>query len=245
MTLRKPVLAATAALILTLTIPAAAMAWPTPQPGQPACIPNGDGAFHIDPNAQPPFPRGSHQPERGRCEGPVRPAPTPIPTPSCGTTVTCPPGPAGPPGPQGPAGPAGPQGPPGETVYVPVPVPVPTERLCTSRRVITHVVRRRYPGETNTAGALVTAVRRVSTGLDHDGKRIATTVRKRADGRFVVTIRAAGHRFSGFDNELRTTVVLHTAAGNFRTIYRSAVCRSEQGNPNDQGSRAPVIPVRG
>lgn len=68
---------------LALAIPTAAQAWPGPVPGQPACIPNGDGTFVIVPNAQPPFPRGSHQPENGACEGPVRPpAPTPAPIPT-------------------------------------------------------------------------------------------------------------------------------------------------------------------
>lgn len=78
---RRTLLAAATA-VAALILPASAMAWPAPQPGQPACIPNGDGTFTIVQNAQAPFPRGSHQPENGTCEGPVRPAPTPTPTPT-------------------------------------------------------------------------------------------------------------------------------------------------------------------
>jgi hypothetical protein len=134
--------------------------------------------------------------------------------------------------------------PPTTIVPVPVPTPVPTPVVCTSRRVMEFKVRRRYPGASNTEGALVTRVVKAETlhigTLPGGGNR--TTVR-RVGGRFVVRVDFRGVQFTGFNNDTRTTVVLHTAQGNFRTIYRGAQCRSRQGNPNDQGARSPVIPV--
>lgn len=169
---------------------------------------------------------------------PVTP-PTPAP-PACGTTITCPPP---------------------VTIYVDrtvtivqqVPAP-----LCTSDRTIRSLVRVRYPGASNTEGFRVLGIDRrvlgpvtngarprgVWTGLDADGHVIPTGAVVRADGRIQLTIVPKGLHFSGFNNDLRTTVNIRTTRGTYRVIYRSAVCRSQQGNPNDQGSRAPVIPVR-
>jgi hypothetical protein len=135
--------------------------------------------------------------------------------------------------------------PPTSVIQVPVPVPVPTPpQVCTSRSVMEFKVRRRYPGASNTEGALVTRVVKAETlhigTLPNGGNR--TTVR-RVGGRFVVRVDFRGVQFTGFNNDTRTTVVLHTSQGNFRTIYRGAQCRAQQGNPNDQSARSPVIPV--
>jgi hypothetical protein len=75
MRITKALVAATAAFVL---LPAgSAFAWPAPQPGQPVCIPNGDGTFTpgIAGTTSPP---GSHQPENGLCEGPIKPPPAPV-----------------------------------------------------------------------------------------------------------------------------------------------------------------------
>lgn len=246
--------------VLGLAAAPAAMAWPkpprtVPPGGVDVCVPAKPGTYTLEHvttqarldelNALKRQGHNVHVAEGGACEGPIAPPPGEPGTsgPSCGTTITCPPGPAGP---------AGPQGPPGPVVYVPVPVPV--EKVCTSRRTITHLVRTRYPGASNREGARVLGIDRkvrgpngqrgVWTGTDADGKQIRTTYKRLKNGRIRVTVHAAGHRFTGFNNDLRTTVNVRTTEGTFRTIYRSAVCRAQQGNPNDQGSRAPVIPVR-
>lgn len=112
--MRPRIVAAPAAITLAaLTIPTIAMAWPAPQPGHPACIPVGDGTYTIVQDAQPPFPKGSHQPEHGTCEGPVvqppAPAPTPTPAPAPAPVVIV------------------------QQVPVPVPTPVPAP-VCVSGR---------------------------------------------------------------------------------------------------------------
>lgn len=138
-------------------------------------------------------------------------------------------------------------------------VPAPPQ-LCTSGRSISFLVRVRYPGVTNTDGSPVLRIDRSKvkhvngklvgrgayTGLDSEGKVIVTSAQvlsagKNA-GRIRVTIKAAGHKFNPYSNDLRTTVWLETADGSYRTLYVSATCRSEQGNPNDQRARTVIIP---
>lgn len=173
------------------------------------------------------------------CTLPAPPAP-----PTCGTTLTCPP--------------------PtiitntvtiDRTVTIIQQVPA---ALCTSDRTIRSLVRVRYPGAANDEGFRVLGIDRRAlgpitngsrprgawTGLDADGHVIPTGAVVRADGRIQLTIVPKGLHFSGFNNDLRTTVNIRTSRGTYRVIYRSAVCRSQQGNPNDQTSRAPVIPVK-
>jgi hypothetical protein len=71
-----------------------------------------------------------------------------------------------------------------------------------------------------------------------------TTFRKGPDGRWRVRIDFRGVVFTGFNNSTRTTVVVHTARGDRRLIYKLDQCRAKQGNPNDANARDPEIPVR-
>lgn len=231
-------LAATAALILTLILPAAAFAWPAPPPTVPpagvdVCVPaQPRGSFVIEHVTTQQrlnelrSTRGTHVAENGRCEGPVTPAPTPVPTPtppSCGTTITCPP-------------------PVVIDRTVTVIQQVPVEQVCTSRRIITHRVAQTQ------FGRLVTGVRANSPGYP-------TTVR-RVNGRWVVSVDVRGEQFTGFNNNVRTRVVVKLGRragttrpiarpGWWRTVYKADTCRSRKGaaDQNDVSSRTPLIPV--
>lgn len=174
-------------------------------------------------------------------------------------SIQCPPGQAGP------AGPQGPQGPPGVTTIVTRTevVTVIQERQCVSQRLQRPLLRRRYPGVSNNQGFRVVGIdtnktktvagvleRGVWTGMDTLGNNIATDYTlERIDGaqRIRLWIDTRGRTFTGFDNDLRTTVWLRVRLDNGslasrRVIYKSAVCRSEQGNPNDENARSPEIP---
>lgn len=173
---------------------------------------------------------GGRSVKTATCTVPV--PPTPPAPPSCGTTATCPP-----------------------QVIIrevthEVVREVPVEKVCTSRRVIEFKVRRRYPGVANAQGALVTGIKSAETlslrGSDLNGSARGdgrTTFRK-TGGRWVVRVDLRGVVFSGFDNDTRTTVVVRTARGDRRLIYKAAQCRAVQGNPNDENARSPEIPVR-
>ena len=179
------------------------------------------------------------------------------PKPTCGTTQTCPPGTPGQNGAPGAPGAPGvgydctgapvlpgqtPATCPGQTVYVPVPVPV--EKVCTSRRVITHRVAQTLFGRE------VIGVRANSPGYN-------TSVRL-VDGRYVVSVDVRGEKFTGFNNNVRTRVVVRLGrkagttrpiarTGWWRTVYKADTCRSRKGaaDQNDASSRTPLIPVPG
>lgn len=216
-------------------------------------------------------PRGCAATNGHDCRPTPRPRPQPQPPqhehchggqPGCVPCPTCPSGPAGP---QGPAGPAGPQGPPGQTIVITRTEIVIQDRVCTSRRLQRPILRRRYPGVRNTQGFEVIGVdtsktktrgtggvleRGVWTGIDSLGNNIATdfTIETINGVRRVrLWIDTRGRTFNPYENELRSTVWLRVrlADGRLasrRVIYRSAVCRSEQGNPNDENARSPEIP---
>jgi hypothetical protein len=132
--------------------------------------------------------------------------------------------------------------PPRTVVQVPVPTPVPTPAVCTSRRVITHRVRQ------TAFGRQVVDVKAASPGYK-------TTVR-RVNGRWVVSVDVRGEQFTGFNNNVRTRVVLKLGGvagtsrplanpGWWRTVYKADTCRSRKGaaDQNDESSRTPLIPV--
>lgn len=178
--------------------------------------------------------------------------PVNTPIPPCPVCVQCPPGPAGP------------QGPPGITTVITRTEIVIQERQCVSRRLQRATLRKRYPGFQNQQGFTVVGIdnsktkmiagvleRGVWTGMDALGNNIATdwswTRDAAGDRRVRLWIDTRGRTFTGLDNELRTTVWLRVRLDNGRlasrrVIYRSAVCRSEQGNPNDENARSPEIP---
>lgn len=132
--------------------------------------------------------------------------------------------------------------PPTTIIPVPVPTPVPTPMVCTSRRVITHRVRQ------TAFGREVVDVKAASPGYK-------TTVRK-TNGRWVVSVDVRGEQFTGFNNNVRTRVVLKLGGvagtsrplanpGWWRTVYKADTCRSRRGaaDQNDESSRTPLIPV--
>jgi hypothetical protein len=127
-------------------------------------------------------------------------------------------------------------------VPVPVPTPVPTPAVCTSHRVITHRVRQ------TVFGREVIDVRAMSPGYK-------TTVTK-TNGRWVVSVDVRGEQFTGFNNNVRTRVVVKLGrragttrpiarTGWWRTVYKADTCRSRKGaaDQNDVSSREPLIPI--
>jgi hypothetical protein len=143
------------------------------------------------------------------------------------------------------------------------------ERRCVSARLQRPVLRYRYPGVRNSQGFRVIGVdtsktktilgvvhRGAWTGMDSRPAELGgpqviptDTTLEQINGRERVRlwIDTRMRYFTGFDNELRTTVWLRVrmdsgTVTSRRVIYRSAVCRSEQGNPNDENARSPEIP---